>query len=1278
MRKKVAHWITGLVISAIAIHLYLFLFHTNLFSGVTISLLNEYLLKPINLRIQGQLEGGLLAKSIGIRDARLMIAPSGDTLLVAKELAFDGVDIDWASEEILIDHLKIQNSTFSSQHIADFKLNPGNTGSNKSIIVKQLVISQSKVNLHIQDSLQTFHINNLQADMWRIDGYTGINIGESELIVPILSTDTLLIKGLLGIEPDRIVNIDGLSLKSNALNLELDSKVGPETITARISGNNFTPSTYEYIKIPPKYADLAMNYDLNVNRGPDGFDINGSGTILNQDYEIPFQLGNYSRDKTGQKLTMELGTELNYLEINGDMDTLGALSVVADFFRIELDPVLSFEGINISEPIGQIRIKGSENSYTIKPRFDLLTINQLQLDSLTADIIINPDRDIQIANGLLRQTDNVLNFSGSITNRNINIESSANISDFGFLEAFSIKRDIQGEINSKLTITGDIKHPRIIGELNPDNFGIRNQLTLSGLGKYDIEIEDSGLNGYFALQGNQGTFLNDTLRSHTITANFSEKDYEIEEFHLQGSSNIISLSGFYGPSGIGLNKLTFTIDQNQLKLVDDLIISKSDADIFNLPPSVFAFNQGGLSLQGNYSQSQGLGVTLDFELIDFDQIFEFLGLGKTISGIGSGTAAITGNLNDPVIAAKFELFNGITIGYPSDTAYVDLTLKSHNVIGNRIDVVKDGGSLTLIGQLPWGYKMSRNQSHNAAQNFSINMNNYRLEDLKFKQVVGMPISGRANGSLAIRGTPLRTKLDGNIDIIDGRFDTLAFTSSHTEFIYEDNLVTFDSLSMLSTWGYGTGVGFMPISLDFVAEDRMLVADREMDLNFEFDLNEMPFLSSYISSIDLISGSFIGNLGITGSLANPVRDGKIRGHNGYLEVPVLGNPITDIHSEITIIDNTLGIDHFSGRMLFSEGSALNMQGGVGKISSLIGDLIGVNTAQDYNGVIKGQGTIDLNSFFHPRFDVTLNADEIYYRSTDGQIEAIADAELQFSGQDTLDVTAIIPVKRGAYYSNFESEETYQQNVSQTDSSIFRYSLNTQFASDMLISNDQMEAEFEGELWLLDYGDGIMRFSGTLKAQEGGKIFYVGNELRIVSGEIVFNSVDFNPQVNVETEIEIAGEVVTLTLTGDLNEPELAIINSENTQLTQSDVLAYLTINQKLVEVSFDTQSALNPVKTYSAMLVEKQLSKIGRDLTGLDILDVGINLDSDSTNAPTFRLGQRLSKNLKVTYEGGLQPIDGKSDYDFGLEYRINRNVSITSKVNQDGEVELNGRLKFTY
>lgn len=734
------------------------------------------------------------------------------------------------------------------------------------------------------------------------------------------------------------------------------------------------------------------------------------------------------------------------------------------------------------------------------------------------------------------------------------------------------------------------------------------------------------------------------------------------------------MSGEYDHNHLTLNKLNIIKGENQLKLADTLKIARSDSGAYDIPTSVITFNNGGLSVEGHYSVVQGFDLESEFELIDVDRLLDFFKVNVDFAGIASGQASITGDLVDPVIDTRMTLNRGVTLGYPSDSAMIDLRLTSFETIANSIDAISSGGTLNLVGKLPWGYKVTAQELADTQQNFAIKTENYRLKDLKFTNIAGIPISGRASGNLSIRGTPANSKMDMILALEDASFDTLKFTKGYSEITYEGNLLNFDTLSMVTTWGYGTGTGYMPLSLDLIAEDRMSVASRDMGLEFEFNLNEMPFLSSYIGAIDAIEGDFIGNLGLTGPLTAPIRNGKIRGHNGRLELSILGNPITDIHAEITMLDNTLSIDHFSGKMNFSEGSSLNTQGIVGFLAENVGDLIGVNAAQTYAGDITASGSMDMSSFFRPRFDINLNGEEVYYRSVDGLIEAIANAQVQFTGQDTMNVEAVLPVLRAGYYANFGSETSYEDVVSKTDSILFKYSLNTQFISDLLISNDQLEAEFEGELWLLDYGDGVMRFSGTLTVQEGGKFYYLGNELNLVSGEIIFNSVDFNPQINMEAEIFIDGEEIRLMLSGDLIEPEL-VISTESTQLTQSDVLTYLTLNKTLVEVSFD-ETALDPVKSYAEILMEKQLSKLGRDIVGLDL--VGIDFDPDSTENARFQLGQRLYKNFMVTYEGPIQPTGGETDYDFGFEYQINQNVSVTSKINQNGEVELNGRLKFTY
>ncbi len=1280
MRKKVAQWIGGTVLSMIAVLIYLILFQTYLFSTTIIKNLNKYYLSTVNMSLSGQINGGLLANNLGIADLRILVNSGRDTLFTEKNIALDNWEYSWDNKEILLDGISLKRFTLNSQHLKSIVLSPKKKSSSGSLIINQIRAEQGV--LVLTDSTTHVELEKLHADLWMIDGLFGVSLKNADISSPELLEDTLHLAAIIGRDLAGTTKIENLQISCPAFSSEMDIELTKQELNAHVKGINIPIAELLKLKLPQNYVGLSLNFSADINKDHDLVTLSSFGSIELNGKTFPFDLTSFEKSPRGENLTLQLGTEFRNAKFTASRDSLGTLKAFADIFRFDITPLVKLSKINIQDPIGQIEIEGSSEQLDIDARFESFAINDLLFDSLNTTLQILPNKHVTFSKSTVNLANNTLMFSGDIQDKKLNIKGNVDLNDFGFIPVSNPKNKLHGGIYGDFALTGSFSQPHIIGEIIPDSMGIGTKVTLSGLGKVDLLFKQTGMDGDIALMGTEGLFFGDSLESYTVLANMSNNKYEIEELHFQGKHNLLSLKGRSSPSVFELDKLHLINGPNQFKLIDSVKVHRIAGGTYQVPESILTFNRGGIALRGGYTQNQGLDLQVDYELIDIAEIMEFLGLNLEFAGVANGSGTITGPLNDPVFNAQVELLNGVSLGYPSDSAKVDITLTSSAAIGNRIQAFKDGGSLVLVGQLPWGYKVKSKQIYDTPQNFSINLDNYQLCDLKFTSIIDLPVSGRASGVLAIRGTPGRTKLDGQLEITSAKFDTLSFTRAYSEFLYEDNLLTFDSLSMMSTWGYGHGSGFLPISLDMIAQDRMAVAKRDMGLDFDFNLNEMPFLTSYISTIDAINGDFIGKMTFTGPMTAPIRNGKIRGHNGSLAVSVLGNPIFDIHSEITLTDNTMTIDHFSGRMQFSEGSSLNSQGLLGKATTLVSDLIGVNTAQEYAGTLSATGTIDLSSFFRPRFDINLDAKEVYYRSTDGLIEAIADASLQFTGQDTLDVTAIIPVQRAVYYASFEIVEPYQETISQVDDLVFRYSLETQYPSDLVISNDQMEAEFEGELWLLDYGDGIMRFSGTLTALEGGKFFYLGNELTIVTGEIIFNSVDFNPQLNMEAAIDINGERVSLLLTGDMNEPELAIRQVDNTKLTQTDVLTYLTINQTMVEVSFDAQSALNPVGSYTEMLIDKQVSKIVRDISGLDILDISgldildMNANTDSTVIPSFELGHRLSKNLKVT--GGLQPTTDQTGYDFGFEYQINRNVSVTSRINQDLEVELNGRIKFTY
>mgnify|MGYP002638774469 CR=1 FL=1 len=1276
MKRRVAKWIGGSLLSALSIMIYLVLFQTHLFSSASLSILNTHFLNPKSIHLAGDLGGALFNDELSLRHAEVSVL--GDTLLTAENIRLLNWEWLWDTKELIVSKIFFENYTLNLQHTENIFRHDSKSANQLSIILNHITGQNGQIAFNTTNGLEVIHVLELDADLWLIDGFTQAKLSSAIIFIPGQISDTLTIAALVEVDDEGGIDINALKIQAADQELNLKARLSQGDYTATINGSNFSPKLLDDLVLPEPLSNAKLNIKLLLDRVNGNLNISGTGALELKENRHPFKLKSYHKNYARESIDIQVGTQNSLLDLKATRDTSGTFNGMAELYRFNLFNIFSEHQLKILEPTGNISFQGDRRKYLIVPRLTSFMVNTLRFDSLQAEITVEPSGILAISDGIITQDNNRLDFSGSISEEQLDLIGKIDFTDYSFIENASSNGKISGSISSIININGSLSEPHITGIIRPKSLSYDDMLSLTGLGKIDLMYRQGTLIGEFALKGNKGFLLGDSLKSFSILTAMSDRGFSLADLNIQGSKNMISMSGNYGQPGIELNKFNFIMESNQLKLADTVHIQRNKEQEYFVPSSVLNFNKGGIALSGIYSLENGLNIDAEFELIDLKQVLKFIRVKQAFSGLSSGEAHVTGRLSDPLIHIKMQLLDGVTLGYPSDSANIDLTMSSSMVFSNGTEAFTNKGSLKLNGQLPWGYKIAGSRIGDTPQFFSIALKNYRLKDLNFSSVAGFPISGRATGSISIRGNPENSKLDGQLSIVDASFDTLKFSTAYTDFDYDGNLLTFDSLSMVSNWGYGSGTGFIPISLDLIAPDRMRAANRNIGLDFNFILNELPFLSSYISTIDAIHGDFIGRFSLSGPLNSPVRTGHIRGHNARLDLSDLGNPITDIHSEISLIDNTLTIDHFSGRMLFSEGSNLQVQGVVGYLTSNITELIGVKGRQEYAGVVTAEGSIDLRSFFEPRFDLKMKANEVYYRSTDGLIEAIADAEMQVTGQDTLDITAIIPVKRAAYYSNFESEESYRQLVSTRDSTLFRYSLDAIFSSDLLISNDQMEAEFEGELWLLDYGDGIMRFSGTLTVVEGGKFYYLGNELALISGEIIFNSVDFNPQISMEAEILIEGEKVRLILSGDLDEPEL-VINAENTTLTQTNVLTYLTINQKLLEEGFDRTTALDPVKTYSEMLVEKQLSKIGRDIIGLDILDIGINLGrGDTTTVSRFEVGQRLSKNLKITAAGDFQPTDGKTDYDFGLEYQINQNVSVTSKINQNGEVELNGRLKFTY
>ncbi|MFA6742708.1 MAG: translocation/assembly module TamB domain-containing protein, partial [Candidatus Neomarinimicrobiota bacterium] len=153
-----------------------------------------------------------------------------------------------------------------------------------------------------------------------------------------------------------------------------------------------------------------------------------------------------------------------------------------------------------------------------------------------------------------------------------------------------------------------------------------------------------------------------------------------------------------------------------------------------------------------------------------------------------------------------------------------------------------------------------------------------------------------------------------------------------------------------------------------------------------------------------------------------------------------------------------------------------------------------------------------------------------------------------------------------------------------------------------------------------------------------------------------------------------EIVTVHLTGYLDNPNLEF---ESVNYSQSDILMFLTRTQNVGSESFEQDQLSASAANVASMWFERQLERNVSRFSGLDDFELRTNgnlLSRRETDQWSVMLGRKIAPNLYVRYERTLST---EPNQQFGLEYRLNRNMSIGGDVDQDG-YSINYRYKYRY
>ena len=436
---------------------------------------------------------------------------------------------------------------------------------------------------------------------------------------------------------------------------------------------------------------------------------------------------------------------------------------------------------------------------------------------------------------------------------------------------------------------------------------------------------------------------------------------------------------------------------------------------------------------------------------------------------------------------------------------------------------------------------------------------------------------------------------------------------------------------------------------------------------------MPFLSNYISELDSISGTINIDLSLLGPSSAIIRNGEITLSNSSVYTMLINNPIISVNGKGVLENNMLNIDNLKGSSVNSRDNNF------GKIR----DNISVS------------GSIDFSKFFEPNYDLIVNSINnkyIYLDAIPIDITGIIDSmNVKVFGKDTVNITGLIEVDEATLFHEFISEDIGETLIS-SDGVVMSYSLNVPIKDEGKFQNSQVDAIMTGEISLAKTGNEYWNIGGEVYIEDGSILSFKDNFTGL-NGYVIFDNNGINPDMDLMASTTIADEEIRLKIKGDLNNADLVLESSSG--FSESDIIELLTFGSRFEDQALSSNGFGVQATSMLGSLLETQLEKNLEEMSALKLLkpdeiDVsgtasfisGQNLSASERNdledfkiSAKKKFGSKTYANLSYKKSFSLTNPD---QLQIGVEYKLNRNLSLVGNMDDKGNLHLKYRYRYAY
>ena len=821
-----------------------------------------------------------------------------------------------------------------------------------------------------------------------------------------------------------------------------------------------------------------------------------------------------------------------------------------------------------------------------------------------------------------------------------------------------------------------------------DDPSVKGNLTIRKASFRDIEISSLKSNfminsifktrhGSLAAEAGNTIFGNVNVDGASLNLYFMGDTVLIASADVESGDENLRLSGkIVEFQSLEVDQLQSSLQGQFVSSLEPFFVSRNNNQ-FKIGPVRLKINEGLLETILTFKEGileEGHFSAINIDLDGVSKLFN-----QPLPITGSAFAEFTASTSSEQLsfAGSFQIRDGIWEGFAFDDLLFTAALEGDQVTLKEMQL-RRGQDIVLDISGFYTVEVGTDQFLAAKSDGLLSFSSsFRELDLKLLSPYfpgWWALEGEATGSFAMSGTSESSEIGFSFSVTDPRFSLIEAQQISATGRYIDHRLYFEDLVGLTKTGEYTGEGYLPVDLEVVPkdEDRWIESD-PIAMQFTLRTSSMDFLSPYFTEIDSITGDIEIALQIEGTPEKPVRNGSIDILDGKVYYTWLDIPIAGISGNAYLKDNMLIVDRLTATSNIPDDTnwGQDLRSNLAKISG--GRLFG-EKKEKFRDNLRITGTMDMTHFFNPNLAFLVDGSDVYVRTLLGEIEGIADLDLSVTGKDTVTIAGDIVSNEAVLRMEFTGGEDYGE-IPTEDGTVFNYRINFPIGDKLFIQNSQIDAEVSGNMSIQKLGNDPYRYAGELDVVEG-KFYYYSDVFNIEEGHLAFDPTELNPKLDIRATTDISGEQILVSLTGELDDPVLVLEHSENF-FSQEDLLQLLTLQRR-----FDDEVTGN-IGRQSAFLfgrfleneLEKNLARSNPLFDEFEIEGSSTLIDPTDESNLAVKVGTRLTSNLSLSYKRSFSLVQPNQ---LGVEYRLNRNVSLMVTYDEDGQVHLKYRRKYRF